>query len=351
MTERENRIRAYRFQGPEWIPIYCHINGACWERYGAGAVDNLMTSHQILFPGHQKGSGRPRSDDFPGWARKGRPFTDSWGCVWESVEDGITGVVTENPLADWSRLEGFHPPDPNTHNHLEAASWDKYVEWIGDARTRGEFVDVALQHGHTFLRLEYLRGYENLIEDMFAGEPRLDTLVEMVEKFNAGLVARLLELKPDIMGFPEDLGGQDGPLVMPDHFRRYIKPSYGRLMAPVRKAGILVHMHCDGHIMTILDDVLECGVNVLNLQDLVNGIDNIAKRLKSRAAIELDVDRQNVTVRGSPKDIDDLIHEETSKLGSPKGGLALKYGLYPGTPLVNARAVLDAMEKYSRFYS
>jgi hypothetical protein len=35
----------------------------------------------------------------------------------------------------------------------------------------------------------------------------------------------------------------------------------------------------------------------------------------------------------------------------PEGGLMLKYGLYPETPIQNAFAIADAMEKYSSHYS
>lgn len=92
------------------------------------------------------------------------------------------------------------------------------------------------------------------------------------------------------------------------------------------------------------------GVQVLNLQDTVNGVEGIAEKLAQKVCIELDVDRQNVTVFGSPKDIDALIRREVSLLGDRRGGLMLVYGFYPGTPHRNAAAVMDAMERYSAYF-
>jgi hypothetical protein len=89
----------------------------------------------------------------------------------------------------------------------------------------------------------------------------------------------------------------------------------------------------------------------LNLQDLVNGIDWIAARLKGRICIDLDIDRQSVTRFGDPGQIDALIREEVEKLGSPEGGLMLIYGLYPGVPLENVQALMDALERYATFYA
>jgi hypothetical protein len=64
-------------------------------------------------------------------------------------------------------------------------------------------------------------------------------------------------------------------------------------------------------------------------------------------AVDLDIDRQNVTRFGSPKDVDDLVREAVTKLYSPQGGLSLIHGLLPGIPIENAGALMDAMEKYS----
>ncbi len=154
-----------------------------------------------------------------------------------------------------------------------------------------------------------------------------------------------------MMSFPEDLGMQVGPMLSPNDFRKFIKPVYQKLMAPARDAGCIVHMHSDGDIRLLVDDLVDGGVQVINLQDLVNGIDWIAAKFAGRICIDLDIDRQAITARGTPEQIDDLIREEVEKLGSKAGGLMMIYGLYPGVPLENVCALMEAMEKYSTHYS
>jgi uroporphyrinogen decarboxylase len=122
-------------------------------------------------------------------------------------------------------------------------------------------------------------------------------------------------------------------------------------MAPAREAGCIVHMHSDGDIRTLVDDLIDDGVQVINLQDLVNGLDWIEDRLAGRVCIDLDLDRQRVTRYGTPAEIDALVREEVARLGRREGGLMMIYGLYPGTPLENAAAVMDAMERYATHYS
>ena len=74
-------------------------------------------------------------------------------------------------------------------------------------------------------------------------------------------------------------------------------------MEPALEKGCIVHMHSDGDIRTLVDDIIDDGVQVINLQDLVNGIDWIADKFRGRRCVELDIDRQLVTVSGTPKDI------------------------------------------------
>ena len=245
----------------------------------------------------------------------------------------------------------YRSPDPNVTDGIFPVDWRaNHADVIG-LKAEGDLVSVGLPHGHTFLRLQDIRGYENLILDMMDEDPRLSKLIDMLEEFNYQSVQRWLALDPDIMSYPDDLGMQSGPMLSPGTFRKYIKPVYKRLMRPARERGCIVHMHSDGDIRTLVDDLIDGGVDVINLQDTVNGIEWIEDRLSGRVCIDLDVDRQHITARGTPAQIDHLIHEEVLRLGSKQGGLMMIYGLYPDVPLDNVKALMDAMEKYATHYS
>ena len=349
MDHRTNVLKAIRFESPEYIPMVFHINAACWHHYDHAPLQDLMEAHRFLFPDFKRQEAV--EPHYTPNERKDAPYTDPWGCVWQTMDDGITGTVREHPLADWSRFGAYRPPDPDTTDGIFPLDWTALREYVERRKARGELVIGGLPHGHTFMRLMDIRGYENLVCDMMDRDPRLTTLLGMLEEFNRACVMRWLSLEPDIMAYPEDLGMQRGPMLSPDNFREYIRPVYQRLMSPARERGCVVHMHSDGDIRTLVDDLIGGGVDVLNLQDTVNGIEWIAGRLAGRLCIELDIDRQDVTARGTPRQIDELIREEVRALGSTRGGLMMIYGLYPGVPLENVRALMDAMEKYAPYYS
>ena len=349
-TKRDNIIRAVRFERPDYIPMVFHINESSWHHYPKGSLEELMADHKFLFPDYQSGSGRAELD-YVIPERVCAPFTDGWGCKWETAVNGIVGTVTNHPLADWSAFDTYTPPNPDTDTGKGEVDWTQTAADITAAKEAGSFITGGLRHGHTFMQLCDIRGYENLLFDMYDDHPKLHQLIEMVEHFNAAIVKHYIDIGVDMMTYAEDLGMQNGPMISPDMFEKYIKPSYKRLIKPAIDAGCIIHMHSDGHIRDLADHLIEGGVAALNLQDLVNGIDWIAEHLKGKVCIDLDIDRQSVTRFGTPSEIDDLIRKEVETLGSPSGGLMMIYGLYPGVPLENVQALMDAMERYSTYYS
>ena len=346
---RNNYLKAVRFESPDFIPMFFAINPACWHHYDQNALEDLMEEHKFLFPNYK----RPVGFFIPEYGldqRKNAPYKDFWGCVWETADDGITGSVHIHPLESWNDFDNFKAPDPETCNGMFKVNWNDIKKSVEHTKKNNLITFGGLPHGHTFLRLQDIRGYVNLIMDMADDEPRLHKLINMLSDFNLEIIKKWVYINPDIIMYPEDLGMQVGPMLSPDQFRKFIKPVYQRLMKPAREKGMLVHMHSDGDIRDLIDDIIDGGVQIINLQDLVNGIDWIKGKLAGKICIDLDIDRQKITVHGSPKDIDKLIREEVEKLGSKKGGLTMVFGLYPGTPIENVKAVMDAMEKYAGYY-
>ena len=346
---KSNAYRAIFFEKPDYIPMAFHINAACWHHYPQDWLVDQILKHPLLFPDYRPPK-LPYTPVYSLCARRDEPYTDDFGCRWETTDDGITGTVVGHPLADWRAYAAYRFPDPERQMGIGPVDWAKEKESIDRSHERGEFVCRGLRHGHTFLQLSDIRGYSNLLFDMADDEPLLFDLIGKLEDFNHAIVRRYLELGADMISFPEDLGMQVGPMLSPEQFRRFIKPSYARMMRSCRDRGVPVHMHSDGDIRALADDIVDSGVAVINLQDLVNGIDWIRARFRGKLCVDLDIDRQKITVYGTPARIDELIRSEVEALATPQGGLSMIFGLYPGTPMENVAALMDAMERYMQWY-
>jgi hypothetical protein len=102
-------------------------------------------------------------------------------------------------------------------------------------------------------------------------------LRDMILSVMVRRVQRLCQL-PGLDGihFRDDWGTQQALMISPHLWRTFFKPAYARLFALARDAGKHVWFHSDGVIGTIISDLIEIGVQVLNPQVSVIGREKLA---------------------------------------------------------------------------
>ncbi len=341
LTERENMLRCIDFKGPEWIPTSVGISPATWHTYRE-ELERILVRHPFAVGAYEPGS--VDFDDFPPVYREGERFTDEWGSVWGNAQGGLEGVVVEHPLADWDAFDSFVPPDPLTHHERgEREPWEKTAANLAATRRREQ--PVWLWVDRFYERLHFLRGYENLMVDFMTGEPKLDALIEMVLDHNLRLVEKLGEFNPDIIGFGDDLGTQTALMISPKIFNKYLAPGYTRMFQAAKKCGARVFLHSDGCILEAIPALIDCGLDIINPQIAANTLDGIARVIKGRLAIHLDLDRQHVLPFGTPRQVRAHIIEAATKLGDPSGGLSLQAEFQPTVPLSNIEAALQTFDE------
>lgn len=349
ISARENYLRNVTMTGPEWMPCSVDISGATWDQL-RGELEEVLVRHPILFPNFKKGQRDYEHWDFGPGHRANERFTDAWGCVWVSHINGLEGQVVENPLDSWDKLKDYQVPDPLKQGDRGPANWTQTRERIDKTKKQGGLTSGGLAHGFFFMRLQYLRGFENLMFDIATGALQLPELIDRVVEHNKKIVDEYLAMGVDEVHFGEDLGTQTASIISPKDFRKWVTPAYKRLMKPCRQANCQVYLHSDGYIMELIDELIESGVTIINPQDLCNGIDNLARYVKGRVCIDLDIDRQKIVPFGTRQEIRALIEEEVRKLGSPQGGFAMGAGIYPPTPPQNIDALCDALEEFRTYW-
>ena len=132
--------------------------------------------------------------------------------------------------------------------------------------------------------------------------------------------------------------------------RRYLKLCFCQIYELFKGAGHYVYMHSDGHILEIIPDLVECGIDVINPQVGANGLENLAKVCKGKVCVTLDLDRQKFPF-WNPDDIDQPVKDAVEILGSPEGGLWHHAEIRDDIPLENVKAIRAALEKYSTYYT
>jgi len=347
VTNRENYLRTVTFNYPEWIPVSIYMNLASLIRY-KHEMEAVMEKYPDFFQNF-----KPGEIDYSRYGDGTCDIVenDAWGYQWHYRMYGIEGCTINPPLDDWSKLDTYQPPDSNVWlDRGGKRDWESEFLKIENAKKRGDLTSGGLVHGFLFLRLQYLCGFENLMFGMFDEEPKLFDLIDIIDRENLKIVNNYCKAGIDIMNLPEDLGAENSLIISRQMFQKYIIPSYKKLILPCKQNNVKVCIHSDGYILDILDDLIEVGMDIINPQDLCNGIDNLAKALKGKVCIRLDLDRVKITPHGTRNEIFELIEEEVKMLGSKEGGLEFIYDVYPPTAPDQVAYVCEAFQKYRTYW-
>jgi uroporphyrinogen decarboxylase len=341
ITSRENWLRTVEFRYPEWIPCYVGLAPILFKIYRE-SLERLIVEHPRFFPGYV--AGQRDFDEMPPAYHLNERYRDNWGCVWHNIQEGIEGQVEGHPLADWSALAAWRPPDPLHFLERGEVNWDDMAKYMARQRREGNLANGSGER--LFDRLYLLRGFENLMMDFATEPPELARLIQILTDHELALIELWLKLGVDAISFHTDIGAQKGLMISPASFLKYIKPMFMTLFQTCRKAGVHVSLSSDGRLLAIVDDLIECGVSVHDPQLRANGLDNIRRAYRGRLGINLDLDRQGFPFM-TPQEVRDQIHEVVDTLALPEGGLMVMAQFYGADiPLANIAAGMEAMEDY-----
>jgi uroporphyrinogen decarboxylase len=342
MTHRENWLAAIEFRSPEWIPASVGFAPIVWKRYRED-LEKVLVQYQKLFPGFEPGHSN-FFDEMPVVYQEGAFFTDNWDCTWHNVQEGLEGMVVEHPLADWAALASYAPPDPGTKVERGDMDWEGARKGTEAAREGGHLTGGNGER--LFDRMYFLRGFENLMMDFATDDPHLPLLVDMLTKHELDMCNRWLEIGVDCMYFHTDIGSQKALMISPEDFRKYLKPMFMTIFQTCRKAGAHVALSSDGHVLEIVDDLIECGISMHDPQLRANGLEGIRKAYKGKVCANVDLDRQSFAFL-TPQGIRDQVDEVVQVMADPKGGLMISGSAWgDDVPLANIDALCAAVQDF-----
>lgn len=319
LTSEENYFRAVEYGTPQRLPVAVGMLPATWSKHRQD-LEDIVVRFPRVFGSYEKGN--RDFDEFEGAYAEGE-WTDEWGCVWNNIAGGLDSLCIHHPLEDWSAFEDYTPPKPEAD---------------------------GLPHGFMYMKLYYLRGFENFMMDLMDEPPQLEKLIAMVREYNVAVTKRIVTSKRRIYHFGDDLGMQDRVAMGPELWRRYMKPCFAEIYDVCRQAGSHVYMHTDGHILPIIKDLIDCGVSVVNPQIRANGLDGLERECKGKICIDLDLDRQLFPFCG-PSEIKEHIHEAVARMAMKEGGLTLRAECGPDVPLENIEAICQSLDEHIDYFN
>ena len=318
MTSYEIVRRAVEFERPERIPI----------RLGTLGFDDTYWVH------FEAPEGRPAPP----------PDVDEWGCRWERPDPATVknmGQVKGHPLQNLDAMKDYVPPDAD-----EPTRWRSMEEQLKGAGDKY----VVIGCGFTFFeRMHYLHGFAELLADFHLEAEKVHELAEMVLEFPIGIARQVgRRFRGRIHGFAmtDDWGTQQQSTISIPMWRTFFKERYRRLFDAIHDAGMHAWMHSCGHVNEVIAEWIDCGLDVVNLQQPRNlGIEEIGRRYRGRICFESLCDIQATLPRGNAQEIREEAALLLEQWATPDGGFILSdygEGAAIGVPDDTKRIMLDA---------
>ncbi len=248
---------------------------------------------------------------------------DDWGCLWARTDVKNMGQVVGHPLADWSALDAYRPPDPR--NPFYFARIGPELDKAGD-----RFVVVTC-HFNLVERLHMLRGFAAMMEDLYAEPERVERTLDMILQFKLELFAELHRRfgdRVDALFLTDDWGSQQGTFTSGGVFDRFFAPRYRTMFQAIHDHGWHVILHSCGRINAFVPRLVELGVDVLNMQQpRAYGLVEFGREFRGKVCFLTTADIQATLPRGNAEEIREEVRLLVENWSTPAGGLIVfNYG-------------------------
>jgi uroporphyrinogen decarboxylase len=176
-----------------------------------------------------------------------------------SIPHHVGHLLTDRDSWERHYKHRFDPSSPARY----PSDWEGAVKyWCDPTRDK----PVSLPGGSLFGWLRDLMGLENVALVPYDDPAWFEEMVSTLADCTLGVLSRVLETGAhfDSCSMWEDMCYSGGPLLSPDHFKRFLVPHYRRITDLLHKHGVdVVWLDCDGKIDALIPLWLEGGVNCM----------------------------------------------------------------------------------------
>lgn len=331
MTGRERVKAALTFAQPDraprdlWALPYVSL-------FQKDELDALLKKYPMDIGSSQLSPGQ--GDEVVRATAKVGHYVDDWGSVWYVGEPGVIGEVKEPALADWSRLDSFQPPwhlvrqRDLSHANRSCEQSDQFM--LSDVTAR------------PFERLQFLRGSENLFEDLAYGTAEMRKLLEMVHGFYLEDIQSWCQSNVDGVFLMDDWGTNRSLLINPRTWRELFKPLYKAYCDLIHAAGKFAFFHTDGNTEAIFGDLIEVGMDAINSQLFTMNIEELGRKYKGQVTFWGEMDRQRVLPFGTPQEVHQAVMRVRRALDDGMGGVIAQCEWGKLNPTENIEKVFES---------
>ena len=270
-------------------------------------------------------------------------YVDEWGITWRTEKYGIPYAV-EHPIQQESDLDDYQPPDPDAEHRLQSLE-------LAVKRFKGEKCIVFLSH-EAFEFSHYLRGMSNLLMDYILNPALAHRLARIVMDYKKRILERAAETGADVLCTGDDYAHRISPIMSPDHFREFVLPYLQEAVNVAKERGIPFLKHTDGNLWSILDDIVDTGIDCLDPLEPIADMDmaRVERVYGHRIALAGNVDCGQLLPFGTRAEVIEAVKETIAK-GAVNAGfiLASSNSIHPAVKPENYKAMVEAGREFGAY--
>jgi uroporphyrinogen decarboxylase len=279
------------------------------------------------------------------------PGYDVFGCRYQDISYDI-GVYPEciyHPLAPYNSVEEIEKnytwPSPD---------WFDYLV-IPDQIKGKEMYPIQGGGSEPFLTYKDLRGMEQAYIDLVINPDIvvycLDKLFDLAYQ-NTVRIFEQIPGKVNLSYIAEDFGAQESLLISPGLIREIFIPRMKRMIDLAHQAGAYAFFHSDGAIRSIIPDMIEAGMDVLNpIQWRCKGMERagLKRDFGDQLVFHGGVDNQYTLAFGSVEEVREEVMVNIQVLGAGGGYiLAPCHNIQAVSPPENIVAMYETGFEYGQ---
>ena len=152
------------------------------------------------------------------------------------------------------------PPIAQLEGDVEA--WKGYLERCAAVDREKQLVMGFMPTG-IFERLHFLMGFEDLFINFYEEPEDLEDLIAAIADHRYEMFRILIEMAhPDAILAHDDWGSKTSLFIKPELWREFIKPHYERIYGMCHDNGVLIIHHSDSFCEPIVEDMIDCHIDV-----------------------------------------------------------------------------------------
>ena len=307
LIRKERIISAINHKETDIVPYYIGytppIEKFLQQHFKNKDVDESIGNHLLIVKGKTI---RPMYADPKIYGDYSR---DEFGVIWKNSPYD-RGHVYKYPLTELN-LKNYEFPDLRNPGRFD------HVHQI--LKTRKDVFSLGWI-GELWERCYFMMEFHKLVRALYTKLDFVEELLDRLMEYNLDIIEELGRFPLNGVLLSDDYGHQKGLQMNPNTWRKLIKPRLKRIFDYAKKYGFYTFLHSDGDITSILPDLIEIGLDVINpVQPEAMNPYEVKNQYGDKLCLWGALGTQKLLNQGTPEDIIIEVNHAKKELGHNGG--------------------------------